>query len=408
MPTLSDKLKNLGVKVGIPKDQVPERPTKPTKRLTSLEEVLGGRWVNTRQGDAFVVEYSFPNDQQHGIYPVLMENPMSVIAEVVKDPRVAELKYSEIAFMDTETSGLSGGTGTYAFMIGLGRYLGDAFKLSIFFMQDPSEEPAMLEAVADYLAPCKAFVSFNGKSFDAPLLRTRYMLNDIPLPFGDFAHIDLLHIARRLWRDRLPSRALKYLEEKIMFVPRTSEEVPGFEIPWLYFDYLRTGDILPLKGVFYHNSMDVVSMAVLFNLVNWVLEEPNGKGLEHGQDIIALAKVFEDLKKWDDAAILYERGLASTLPESDFHQAVRRLSILQKKRGDFDEAVRLWHSAAEQGHIYAHIELAKFYEHRVKEKDKALDWTQKCKQQLEAADMPPYEKEFWLAEVEKRLLRLNK
>lgn len=408
MPTISEKLKNLGVKVGLDRDTASGTIKKKHGTISQLEQTLGGRWINTRVGETFVVEYDFPNTAQHGIYPILMQYPMTVISEVVKDPRVTGLKLSEIAFMDTETSGLSGGTGTYAFMIGLGRYIGDSFKLSIFFMQDPADEPALLEAVADYLAPCKAFVTFNGKSFDAPLLRTRYTLNQIPIPFGDFSHIDLLHIARRLWRDRLPSRALKFLEEQIMFVPRTSEEVPGFEIPWLYFDYLRTGDVQTLKGVFYHNSMDVVSMAVLFNLVNRVLEEPNGTGLDHGQDIIALGKIFEDLRKWDDAAILYERGLASDLPEQDFHQAIRRLSILQKKRGDFNKAVELWHSAAEKGHIYAHIELAKFYEHRAREKTTALEWALKCQGMLEQIDMADYEKKYWRGEIEKRVERLRR
>ena len=406
MPTLSDKLKNLGVKVGageIPPPKVPAR----TNAQDKLERVLGGRWLPTRQGDTFVVESAFPGDHQHGLYKMLMEHPMHLLAEVSRDPRIAGLRLDQLAFLDTETSGLSGGTGTYAFMIGLGRFIEGDFRLSIFFMQDPADEPALLEGLADALAPCKAFVTFNGKTFDIPLLKTRYTLNAIPLPFSDFSHIDLLHISRRLWRDRLPSRALKYLEEAVMDVGRNTEEVPGFEIPWLYFDYLRTSDAEPLKGVFYHNSMDVVSMAVLFNLVNWILEEPNGEGLHHGQDIIALARIFEDLNRWDQAALLYERGLAETLPEDDFHQAVRRLSILQKKRGDFDTAITLWQQAAEKGHVYAYVELAKYYEHKAKDRTMALEWTLRCQEILLSSEMNTWERDFWQTELEKRVNRLR-
>ncbi len=96
------------------------------------------------------------------------------------------------------------------------------FRLEQFFMRDPAEEAAMLEALAEFLAPAQALVTFNGKAFDAPLLITRYSLHNIPCPFTDFAHLDLLPLARRLWRDRLPSRALKYLEENVLAAPRTS------------------------------------------------------------------------------------------------------------------------------------------------------------------------------------------
>ena len=145
---------------------------------------------------------------------------------------------------------------------------------------------------------------------------TRYTLHGIPVPFKDFAHLDLLPLARRLWRDRLESRALKYLEENILFAPRTVEEVPGYEIPYLYFDYLRDGDARPLKGVFYHNAMDVVAMAALLSHTAKMLEDPFHEGIEHGLDVIALAKLYEDLGQWDTAARLFERGLEKAIRQA--------------------------------------------------------------------------------------------
>ncbi len=254
----------------------------------------------------------------------------------VTGPRAMEasLPLETMVFLDTETSGLAGGTGTYAFMVGVGRFEAGTFHVSQYFMRDPSEEAALLEALADYLAPAQALVTFNGKAFDAPLLATRYRLHACPVPFEECAHLDLLPLARRLWRDRLPSRALKYLEENVLMAPRTSEEVPGYEIPYLYFDYLRTADASPLQGVFYHNAMDIVALAALTGHVAAILHDPFAGGVQHGLDFVALGKLFEELGKWDLAARLYERGLEGDLPEADFWEAMRRLSRLQRRRGD--------------------------------------------------------------------------
>jgi TPR repeat protein len=275
-------------------------------------------------------------------------------------------------------------------------------------MRDPAEEPALLEGLARFLAPCEALVTFNGKAFDAPLLVTRYLLHRIPLPFNNYSHLDLLPLARRLWRDRLPSRALKYLEEHVLGLTRASEEVPGYEIPWLYFDYLRTRDARPLHGVFYHNAMDVVAMAALLTHISDMLANPYDGRVQHGLDFIALGKLFEDLNHWDEAARLYERGVELGLTEADFGVAVRRLSILQKRRGDLDHALRLWQSAAEQGHVYAHIELAKYYEHKVRDLASAIYWTKSARTHIEQMNMPAYERKHWFEEVEHRLARLER
>jgi uncharacterized protein YprB with RNaseH-like and TPR domain len=404
-PSLADKLKSLGVKVGTaqlqPQIKLPRRAAG-----VPLEDVLNGRWVETRRGPAFVVEKTYPAEYQHGDLPIWLSAPLTGIAAWAKDPRLLAYAPEQLAFLDTETSGLSGGTGTYAFMVGVARYHEAHFHLAMFFMRAPEEEPALLEALADFLAPCAALVTFNGKSFDAPLLRTRYSLHSIPCPFDDFAHIDLLPLARRLWRDRLPSRALKALEVDIMNAPRGQEEVPGYEIPWLYFDYLRSGDSTPLKGVFYHNALDVVSMAALLNYTAGLLENPHQAEL-HGLDILALARLFEDLRKWEDAARLYERALESALPEASFGEATRRYATLQRRRGDLATSVKLWERAAGEGHIYAHIELAKHAEHRQKDIPLALRWTGTAIQLANAASLPGYIQKYWLTELEHRKTRLE-
>ena len=410
--SFADKLRSLGVKTGT----AHLAPPKPGSRY-GIDSVVAGSFLSTPLGDVFAASQSYTAEYRHGLSPLLSDFPFSVISQWARDRRISDLDLSEFAFLDTETSGLSGGTGTYAFLVGVARFVDGKFRLQQFFMRDPAEEPALLEGLANFLAPCRALITFNGKSFDAPLLTTRYSLHRIPVPYKNYSHIDLLPLARRLWRDRLPSRALKYLEENILGLARSTDEVPGYEIPWLYFDYLRTGDARPLGGVFYHNAMDVVAMAALLSHINNMLETPYDGHVQHGLDFIALAKLFEDLGHWDEAARLFERGLEWSSPsaeekqdltESDFGLAVKRLSILQKKRGDLNEAIRLWQAAAERGHLYAFIELAKHYEHKLRDIKTALQWTKSalvCAQEME---MPTYMRKHWLDEIARRLERLER
>lgn len=402
MPSLADKLKSLGVKTAN------TLPTPPKPERQSIDSVVAGSFISTPRGEAFVTEQVYEQDYFHGGISPYSAFPLSIISQWTNDPRIAEFPIDKFAFLDTETSGVSGGTGTYAFLVGAARFVDGKFTLQQFFLRDPAEEPAMLEALINFLTPCEGLVTFNGKSFDAPLLVTRYSLHRIPVPFKNYAHIDLLPLARRLWRDRLPSRALKYLEEHVMGFTRSSEEVPGYEIPWLYFDYLRTGDARPLGGVFYHNAMDVVAMAALLGHVSEILADPYNGRVEHGLDFIAMGKLFEDLGHWDDAARLFERGLELGLNESDFGVAVKRISILQKKRGDVDRAVELWKAAAKQGHIYAHIELAKHYEHKMRDVKTSLKWARSARAEAEKANLPGYVRTHWLHEIDHRLERLTR
>jgi len=181
-------------------------------------------------------------------------------------------------------------------------------------------------------------------------------------------------------------------------------------------DMAERGDIYHLlekyasemKGVFYHNAMDIVALAALLSHTVNMLHDPFDERIQHGLDVIALAKLHEDLDQWDKAARLYEQGLEMPIDEEDFWKAVRRLSVLQKRRGDLDEAIRWWEQAAEQGHVYAHVELAKHYEHRVKEFVEAQEWSQAALEIVNAdKDMLEYVREHWQAELEHRLNRLD-
>lgn len=403
MTSLSEKLKALGVKVGTSDLPAPQ----PAGRY-EIHTVVAGDYHPTRAGEVFTARQSFSPGYLHGSASIQTGKLAAALTAWARDVRLDEVDIEALAFLDTETSGLAGGTGTYAFLVGAARFVGGEFRLMQFFMRDPAEEPALLEGLAEFLAPCRGLVTFNGKAFDIPLLSTRYALHRIPVPYKDYSHLDLLPLARRLWRDRLPSRALKYLEENILQAPRTADEVPGYEIPWLYFDYLRTRDAGPLKGVFYHNAMDVVAMAGLLSHVSAMLTDPFNGHVEHGLDFVALGKLFEDLDRWEEAARLYERGLESELTEADFWVAVKRLSILQKRRGDLEQALHWWEQAAGSGHLYAFIELAKYCEHQRRDVQAALGWARRAREQASAQEMPGYIRQHWLAEIDRRLARLER
>jgi hypothetical protein len=169
------------------------------------------------------------------------------------------------------------------------RYEADGFRLIQQFMRDPAEEPAHLACLLTLLEGCESLVTFNGKAFDVPLLQSRYITNGEYFPFHSSIHLDLLPLARKLWKDRLPSRALGYLEEQILGVVRNQEDVPGWLIPSLYFDYLRSGDARPLKSVFYHNAIDVLSMAALLVHISTLLENPRLTRLIAG-DLLSIGK----------------------------------------------------------------------------------------------------------------------
>jgi uncharacterized protein len=416
---LSDRLKSLGVKVGA---QEVKASAKPVPSGLSLEAVLGGGSRQTPLGRTYVVEAHYPYGQSHGRGRLALEAPRRILAEWAQEPRLAEMVSDKFAFLDTETTGLSGGVGIYAFLVGVARFESEGLHLVQFFMRDPNEEPGLLAALEEFLAPCQAIVTFNGKAFDAPLLLTRYLSHGWQPPLQSLAHVDLLHLARRLWRDRLPSRTLGMLEAHILGAGRSEEDIPGWLIPEIYFTYLQTGDPNPLKSVFYHNAMDVVSLVALMEHMSLLLDDPEGFGSEHGVDLIALAKLYEQIGNQPAAARLYLHGLehedarSEKMPRAAFLQGLHRLAAIHKRERDWQAAIKLWEQAAQYQDLYAHIELAKCYEHVLKDLPTASSWTQTAitlvvESMALAPDGQPlglYERRQQLNELSHRLERLEK
>jgi uncharacterized protein YprB with RNaseH-like and TPR domain len=406
MTSLSDRLKALGVELGADSKD-PDKATRPARKYP-IETIVEGESKTTPFGEVFQIEALYPEKHPHGNEILELTAPMKLIAEWSGDERIANHTPEQFAFIDTETTGLAGGSGTLAFMVGVGRFEASRFKLVQFFLRDPTEEPALLHALEHFLAPCETIVSFNGKAFDIPLLQARYITNSYPFPLKETAHLDLLHLARRLWRQRLPSRTLGYLEEHILHKTRTEEDTPGWMIPQLYFDYIRSGDARPLKGVFYHNAMDILTLAALTTHIARLLADPLDGRVEYALDLAAIGKLNQDLGYLDRAARILEHCLEQDLPASARHETIHRLSFLHKKRGEMPLALSLWWQAAADRHIYAHEELAKYYEHTEKNIQEALRWTEAALAVLSMPSTPFTEKLQWQGPLEHRLVRLQR
>lgn len=406
MPSISDRLKSLGVTIG-PQNLKPPRHASDDEY--PIDQVLAGDFWHTASGDIFVVETNYKSDFLRGTINLKPSSSLEVIAAYAQSPEIADFDIEKFAFMDTETTGLGLGTGVYTFMVGIGRFEGEHFRLAQFFLREPGEEAAQLAAIEEFLAPCEAWVSFNGKSFDIPLLNNRFIINGWPVPLKDAPHIDLLHLARRLWKARLSSRTLGDLEVKILGANRSQQDVPGWMVADLYFDYLHTRDARPLLGVFYHNEMDVVSLAALLAHMADQLANPMDGTIEHGLDLISIGKLYADLGQLHKATQIYQRGLEyDDVQDKTYWQALKELSFLHKKQENFTAAGQLWEQAAQNGQIYAHVELAKVYEHREKDFTIALHWTQVAIEIISDSKYPIYEREQALPELEHRLKRLER
>lgn len=401
--SLEEQLKALGVQVGKDKKVRSRR-----KQKHPIEKVVEGGFWEEIYGEVFCHEELYPADYLHGNRPLWPSEPLETLCQWANARPFSLTDLQNFIFLDTETSGLAGGTGTYAFEVGLGRFTEDGFKLAQFFMRHPGEEPALLAGLSEFMDGMQAVVTYNGKSFDIPLLNTRYTLMGMSSPFDSIDHFDLLPLARRLWKIRLESRTLGNVENEILGVIRGEEEVPGYLIPEMYFEYLKTQDARPMAGIFYHNAIDILSLAGLFSHMAFLLHDPHSDKIQYGEDVVALARFFESMNDITQADGLYQKALHIDLSEDLYWDTVQRYAFLLKRQEEWPAALALWEEAAENQALYAFEELAKYYEHREKALAQAHHWTAAAIQVLNEKPMPAYEYHFWQERFAHRLARLER
>jgi uncharacterized protein len=306
-----------------------------------------------------------------------------------------------LLYFDLETTGLSGGVGTLAFLVGCGYFDADGFHTRQYFLSGYEAEHDLLRSLSTFTGQFSGLVSFNGRSFDVPLIDMRYAFHRLDSPFETMPHFDLLHPARRLWRRRGPtglespgdwvltppgsqgaSCALKSLEEAILKTGRVGD-VPGFEIPGRYFGFLRTGDLAPLQAVFEHNRLDLLSLAALTaHAARMAAEGPTATPTPH--EALAMGQVYERIDRAADAEACYAKaaglGDAPWAPQSVERgirmDALCRLAVMRRRQRRFLDAASAWEAVLDCGADRATIQearraLAIHHEHRTRDIESA-------------------------------------
>jgi len=357
----------------------PEQPPKRAAPIASGEG-LAGEVLETPQGPTYYIESRFPSHHVHGSEPLasLLGFRPELAAQVARDEQLATIDLQGLAFIDTETTGLSGGAGTLVFLVGLGHFVADEFILRQYFLRDPAEEAGMLTALQIYLDAAAGFVTFNGRAFDLPMLETRYMLGlKRALPITRRPHLDLLHPSRRLWRRQLADCRLGTLETGVLGVSRTEDDVPGSEIPGLYIDYLQTGETSQMRRVVYHNAIDILSLVGLATEVLRRFEATAPNELSPSE-ALAVARWHERAGRIRRAEVAYQEAAESEADSELKSEALRRWGTHLKRQSRYPEAVdvwKAWHALAPEDPIPC-IELAKQAEWRDHDLAAAREWAE--------------------------------
>jgi uncharacterized protein YprB with RNaseH-like and TPR domain len=357
--------------------RVPSRPRSPS----SGDVELPGKEIETPAGMAFRIDAEYPLHYQHGQRKLheLSNFQPSFAAEVAQDPALDRVGLNDLIFLDTETTGLGGGAGTIAFLVGLGIFSESGFELRQYFLRDPGEEKSMLLALEQDLVNREAFVTFNGRVFDVPLLEMRYNIGARKRwSLSQWPHFDLLYPARRLWRRTLPNCRLGTIELEVLNVQRTDEDVPGELIPGMYLDYLRSGDATEMRKVVYHNAIDILSLVGLTTEILQRHHDGEMPTLDPGE-ALGLARWHHGAGRNEQARQAYKAALQGD--DVDVQVEALRHYTLQLKREDRRaEAVsswRQWHGLA-PADPQPCIELSMYYEWHTRELKRAKEWAEEA------------------------------
>ena len=313
-----------------------------------------------RPQDCLIRETRFP-------LPGRLSLPARIFPFMQLDAQLPEsLSPESLLFLDTETTGLSGGAGTVAFLVGVGEIRRHELIVRQYLMRDYDEEAFVLHHVQAYLSSCQLLITYNGKSFDMPLLSSRFVMHRIRLP--ELPHADLLHAARRVWKLRLGRCSLSALEDKIYHEPRV-DDLSGAEVPQRYFDYLKSHDMSLLEDILRHNAQDIATLARLTYTLSGLHDNP--LSAEHTQDIFSLGRVCERGGQLERARVCYraaDNGVMSALCRERLADTLRREHSDAEAAAIYEKMI-----AARQGGAQPYIALAKLLEHRLHDVNKAAN-----------------------------------
>ncbi|NQT25862.1 ribonuclease H-like domain-containing protein [candidate division KSB1 bacterium] len=410
---LKDKLDLLGPSLGLGEKKKSKRP------IPDLSKIIKGETVENKFGQFFRTQETHPFSEPHGEVDLngLFEIPSDIFGLIGKSDSLKNINPKRTLFIDTETTGLAGGAGTVPFMIGIGFFEDNGFSVQQYFMRDFNEERAVLDSVYSLLDEAESFVSYNGKCYDFNLLSSRFTLSRMGDPVQNKPHLDLLFSARRIWKRRLGDCSLSNIESNILRFKREGD-VPGWQIPSLYFEYLRSGNPAPLEPVFHHNFWDIVSLAALMTTLGQVYTKPKIH-ISESQDMVSLGRAMDALSRFDQAASYYRAALDLEPTSEDKEDALHLLGFALKRNGDWDKAIQIWRHLIQHFsfQVSPYEELAKYYEHKVDDPEQAIPFAKKAIERIELLEelhlhanyqIDRHDLEYRLARLErKQSVRLN-
>jgi hypothetical protein len=325
-----------------------------------IAERLGGRLVQADGSTCLEIDCQWDETLSHGRRRISSYRPAADAPLTLFDPRVAGTPdwARHPVFFDVETTGLSGGAGTLAFLVGCGWFDEDGFRVRQFLLAGPAGERAMLDALGKIFDKASLLVTYNGRTFDVPLMETRWAFHRSSAATDDLPHFDMLPPARRLWgRPRSAARvssgddeferescSLSSLERTVLGFHRL-DDVPGIEIPARYFQFLRTGDPELIVGVLDHNRHDLLSLAAVMSHALWLAREGPGACRE-SREQVGLGRLYERAGAIDRATEAYEMA-ASDGDRDTRRAALSRLAVLLRRDGQFDQAAAAWQGVLE-------------------------------------------------------------
>jgi uncharacterized protein len=399
--------------------------------IDRVADVLGGRVMTNKHGRALVIDRRYESDRFHGTRRVgdchLEDGDLLRLLDPGLPPfdGVGE----RTLFVDLETTGLSGGAGTVAFLVGCGWFDLGAFQVRQFLLTSYASERALLCAVAECFGATSLLVTYNGKTFDVPVMETRWMFHRMPLPLESVRHFDMLHPARRLWRARDETMKdasgeggcrLGTLERVLCDVNRVGD-IPGMDIPARYFRFLRSGDARPLEPVLEHNRLDLISLAAVCAHAVQLVGEGSAR-CRDAAEALALGKVYERAGCVDKAMAAYRHAAGDPSAHIDVVlEAIYRLGLRLRRDRRYAEAADCWRRLLEvkQPRLgrrselltplrqYAVEALAIHHEHRERDYEGAKELTLRLLEECEEARPKTESTRHRLARLEKKIARKN-
>jgi len=395
--------------------------------IDRVADVLGGRSVTTGFGRALIVDRRYESDRFHGTRRVGDCEVVDGESLRLLDPALAppDGTGERILFVDLETTGLSGGAGTVAFLVGCGWFDMGAFQVRQFLLTSYASERALLDAVASCFDAASLLVTYNGKTFDVPVMETRWMFHRMRMPLESVRHFDMLHPARRLWRVREGSGSgedsccrLATLEQVLCNVRRVGD-IPGMDIPGRYFAFLRSGDARPLEPVLEHNRLDLISLAAVVSEGVQLVEEGQDR-CRDGAEALSLGKVYERAGSIERAIGCYNRAAADASACIDITaEAWYRLGVRLRRDRRYADAAECWRRILDLRsrrtsallaplRQYAVEALAIHHEHRERDYEGAKELTLQLLEDSEDWVRPRTEaNRHRLARLEKKIAKRN-